>query len=145
MGKSVRFNWVDIAKGIATLLVVYRHVLIGVKRSGIEIIPFLLQLNEMVYSFRMPLFFILSGFFFAKSVAKRSRGEFSILKVRSLIYPYLVWAFIQVSLQIILSDYSNSNRTIKDYSYILLQPRAIDQLWFLFCALQYKQCFYFFC
>lgn len=129
---SGRFSWVDIAKGIAIILVVYRHVLIGIKRSGLVVEPYLLQINEMVYSFRMPLFFILSGFFFARSAAKRGRGEFVTYKLSSLVYPYLVWAVIQVSIQILLSDYTNANRGLKDYLYILIQPRAIDQLWFLF-------------
>jgi fucose 4-O-acetylase-like acetyltransferase len=133
-GKSAtrRFTWIDVAKGVAIVLVIYRHVLIGIQRSGITIETYLLELNEMVYSFRMPLFFILSGFFFAKSFRKRSRKEFLNTKVKSLIYPYLVWALIQVSLQILLNQYTNSNRGLKDYAYIFIQPRAIDQLWFLY-------------
>ena len=127
-----RLNWIDIAKGIATLLVVYRHVLYGIGRRGFDVGVYLWDLNEMVYSFRMPLFFILSGLFFARSVQKRSKIEFLGYKVNSLIYPYLLWALVQVTLQVALSAITNSNRDINDYLFILIRPRAIDQLWFLY-------------
>jgi fucose 4-O-acetylase-like acetyltransferase len=129
---SKRFSWIDIAKGIAINLVVYRHLLIGIERSGLKIEPYLLQMNEMVYSFRMPLFFILSGFFFSRSMAKRNNKEFVKYKISSLIYPYLVWCLIHITLQIIMSDYTNASRGLEDYLYILIKPRAIDHLWFLF-------------
>lgn len=134
VGKSVsrRFTWVDVAKGIAIVLVIYRHVLIGIGRSGVTIESYLLELNEMVYSFRMPLFFILSGFFFAKSAQKRSHKSFFNTKVKTLMYPYLVWALLQVSLQALLHQYTNADRGLKDYAFIFIQPRAIDQLWFLY-------------
>lgn len=127
-----RFTWIDIAKGIATLLVVYRHVLYGIGRRGVDVGDILWNLNEMVYSFRMPLFFILSGIFFARSVEKRSRGQFITYKARTLMYPYILWALIQVTLQVILSRYTNSDRGLEDYLFILIKPRAIDQLWFLY-------------
>jgi len=137
-----RLSWVDISKGIAIILVAFRHILIGIQRADIEIEQYLLDLNEIVYSFRMPLFFILSGIFFSKSVAKRSNREFITYKVRSLLYPYVVWCLIQVSLQVVLSNYTNANRGWMDYVYIVLQPRAIDQMWFLY-ALFNVTAFYF--
>jgi fucose 4-O-acetylase-like acetyltransferase len=126
-----RYEWVDYLKGIAILLVVYRHVLIGIERSQVDVPPVLADANMIFYSFRMPLFFILSGLFINSSLAKRTLGQLTWLKFENLLYPYLVWAFIQVSLQIALSGITNSNRGFLDYTYILYQPRNLDQFWYL--------------
>jgi fucose 4-O-acetylase-like acetyltransferase len=53
------------------------------------------------------------------------------LKFENLLYPYLIWTFIQITLQIGLSSVTNSNRTLMDYAYILYQPRNLDQFWYL--------------
>jgi fucose 4-O-acetylase-like acetyltransferase len=126
-----RLAWVDYLKGIAILLVVYRHVLIGIQYSGISVPATLVTANMIFYSFRMPLFFILSGIFIGASLAKRDLGQLIFIKFENLLYPYLVWSFIQVSLEIALKGATNSSRGLIDYTYILYQPRNIDQLWYL--------------
>ena len=130
--KKSRWKWVDYLKGIAIVLVVYRHVLIGIQRSGIIVPEWLVTANMIFFSFRMPLFFILSGIFISGSFAKRSVSQLLSTKFENILYPYLVWSFIQVSLQIALGGgMTNSNRSIKDYLYILYQPRGLDQFWYL--------------
>jgi fucose 4-O-acetylase-like acetyltransferase len=136
-----RLAWVDYLKGIAIVLVVYRHVLIGIQRSvaaaqaggaSIPSVPeFLEKANMIFFSFRMPLFFILSGIFISGSLAKRSLGKVIAIKFDNLLYPYFVWVFLQVTLQILLGSNTNSNRTLINYTYILYQPRALDQFWYL--------------
>lgn len=136
-----RWPWVDYLKGIAIVLVVYRHVLIGIQRSvtsaqaqgaNIPDVPAWLEKANMIFfSFRMPLFFILSGIFISGSLAKRTLRQVIGIKFDNLLYPYFVWCFLQVTLQIILGDKTNSNRTLIDYTYILYQPRALDQFWYL--------------
>src|SRR6202035_3875273 len=73
-----RLAWVDYLKGIAIVLVVYRHVLIGIQRyvagqqakgTPIPDVPLYLEkANIIFFSFRMPLFFILSGIFISGSL-----------------------------------------------------------------------------
>lgn len=126
-----RMQWVDYLKGIAIILVVYRHVLIGIQRSGLNVAPWLVNANMIFYSFRMPLFFILSGIFIGGSLAKRTVKQLIGIKFENLLYPYFIWAFLQVSLQILLVRFTNSDRTLKDYTYILYQPRNLDQFWYL--------------
>lgn len=126
-----RLHWVDYLKGIAILLVVYRHVLIGIERSGIIIPSSLITANMIFYSFRMPLFFILSGIFISRSIAKRKTGELIFIKFENLLYPYLIWSFLQISLQIVFSGSTNADRGLVDYTYILYQPRNLDQFWYL--------------
>lgn len=129
--QKARWPWIDYLKGIAIVLVVYRHVLIGIDYSGIPIPSALEQANMIFYSFRMPLFFILSGIFISRSLAKRSLKELVFIKFENLFYPYLVWAFLQVSLQIVLSNFTNSTRGLQDYLYILYHPQMLDQFWYL--------------
>jgi fucose 4-O-acetylase-like acetyltransferase len=136
-----RLAWVDYLKGIAIVLVVYRHVLIGIQRSvatarasGLNIpeVPgYLEKANMIFFSFRMPLFFILSGIFISGSLAKRTLKQVIGIKFDNLLYPYFVWVFLQVTLQILLGANTNSNRTLINYTYILYQPRALDQFWYL--------------
>ena len=127
-----RLKWVDYAKGIAIILVVYRHLLIGINRSGLAAHEILMQANEVVYTFRMPLFFILSGIFIRKGIQKRSVAKFINSKFETIIYPYLIWATLQVTIQILLTGYINADRTWVDYTYIFTRPRSIDQFWFLY-------------
>lgn len=129
--KKSRLHWVDYLKGIAIILVVYRHSLLGIERSGAYVPQYLVNANMIFYSFRMPLFFILSGIFVSRSLAKKTVQQFIASKFETLIYPYFIWVFIQVSLQIILSGYTNSERSLIDYTYIFYQSRNLDQFWYL--------------
>jgi fucose 4-O-acetylase-like acetyltransferase len=126
-----RLEWVDYLRGIAIVLVVYRHALLGIERSHV-VVPYVLNdANMIFYSFRMPLFFLLSGIFISRSLAKRSFSQLAGIKFEKLLYPYLVWTFLQITLQILLSDITNSKRGFIDYTYILYQPRHLDQFWYL--------------
>ncbi len=129
--KKSRLYWVDYLKGIAIVLVVYRHSLLGIQRGGTFIPAYLVNANMIFYSFRMPLFFILSGIFASRSLAKRGIKEFIESKFQSLMYPYFIWVFIQITLQIFLAGFTNSNRGLIDYTYIFYQPRNLDQFWYL--------------
>lgn len=71
MGRIVEF---DIAKGIGIILVVIGH----------QNIPH--SVTNWIFSFHMPLFFILSGFFFS---SKRKFYEIFKRRVKSLIIPYV--------------------------------------------------------
>jgi len=132
--KGNRLAWIDYARGIAIILVLYRHIFEGISRSGVEAAQYswLEHANIIFYSFRMPLFFILSGVFIAKSLAKRGVKSLIINKVNILLYPYLLWSVIQITLQMLLGKYVNANRSWIDYGYVILFPRMIDQFWYLY-------------
>lgn len=129
--RKSRLHWVDYLKGIAIILVVYRHSLLGIQRSGVPTPVYLENANLVFYSFRMPLFFMLSGIFASLSLRKRSVQQYVASKFETLIYPYFIWVFIQITLQIVLSKFTNSNRGLIDYTYIFYQPRNLDQFWYL--------------
>jgi len=127
----IHFGWVDYARGLAILLVVYRHCLVGLQRAGIEVSAQLYSVQEFLYNVRMPVFFVLSGIFLHASLKKSGTGLLFKKKAANLLYPYLIWSVLLVSLQWIFSAYTNSDRTARDFLYIILQPRELDHMWYL--------------
>ncbi len=129
-----RQSWVDYAKGIAIILVLYRHVFEGIKNSGIDVSKyiFLEEWNIIFFSFRMPLFFIVSGIFVSSSFVKRGMGQFIKTKLRTILYPYFLWGVIQVTLQLIFSPYVNGRIDLYNYLDLLYLPREIEQFWYLY-------------
>ncbi|HEX8331496.1 MAG TPA: acyltransferase [Segetibacter sp.] len=142
MSKEVntRLNWIDYARGIAIILVVYRHLFESLKNTkalkaaGVDINSYLYleQANIFFFSFRMPLFFIVSGLFIGSSLVKRGFGELVGNKARTILYPYFLWGFIQITIQIIFAVYTNSDKSATDYTYLFYAPREVDQFWYLF-------------
>ena len=79
---SNRIEYLDIAKGIGILLVVLGH-------NDFEVIsPFV---QRLIYSFHMPLFFFLSGYFLNTSV---SFFEFFKKRFNSLLKPFFFTIFL---------------------------------------------------
>ncbi len=129
-----RLKWIDASKGIGTILVVYGHVMRGLNSSSIDMDRNLFQLaDRAVYSFHMPLFFFLSGLFFSSSLSKRGLNSFIKEKISTLAYPYLIWSLIQVSVEVILSKYTNGHANPSDLLWCLVLPKA--QFWFLYALL----------
>jgi fucose 4-O-acetylase-like acetyltransferase len=126
-----RISWVDHARGIAILLVVYRHVVVGMRRGGVEVSDAMYNFQELFYNFRMPVFFVLSGAFLARSLKRRTEKALFFERARTILYPYILWAIIMVTLEMFLSRYTNAKRGPEDYLHIITQPRAIDHLWYL--------------
>jgi uncharacterized membrane protein YcfT len=129
---SNRIAWSDHARGIAIMLVVYRHVTIGMERSGIPVSRLMYNGQEIFYNFRMAVFFILSGLFVANSLKKKSANEVFRNRVTTILYPYLVWAVILMSMEVVFSRFTNSKRTWWELTKIIYQPRAVDHLWYLY-------------
>lgn len=132
--KPVRLTWIDYAKGIAILLVIYRHVFEGIKLSGasIEGREFLEYANIFLFSFRMPLFFIISGVFISKSLGKKGLGHYTEDRARTVLYPYFVWGALHITLQMIFTRYTNGHPDAKSYLYLFYLPRELAHFWYLY-------------
>lgn len=127
----MRETWVDYAKGIGIILVVFGHVNRGLYSSGIYLSESVYHLmDSVIYSFHMPLFFFLSGLFFSSSLNKKGKSKFLISKIDTIVYPYVVWSILQGSVGLVLSKYTNTPFEINDIIFILTQPRS--QFWFLY-------------
>lgn len=74
--KHIRVNWIDQVKGFGIVLVVYGH-----NFPTIE---------NYIYSFHMPLFFLLAGVFHPK------KSKFFVIKkrIKQILIPYFLWSFL---------------------------------------------------
>lgn len=76
-----RNQTLDVLKGIGIILMVVGH-------SGPPEC-----LNDVIYTFHMPLFFIASGWFFSERNLEDSRG-FAVRKIKNIYWPYLKWCVV---------------------------------------------------
>lgn len=74
--------WVDIAKGLGLVLVFWGHILYG--GSGIAS-----RINHLIYSFHMPMYFILSGYVLRPD--DKSPQEYARLKFTRILLPALLF------------------------------------------------------
>ncbi|RYF96403.1 MAG: acyltransferase, partial [Chitinophagaceae bacterium] len=128
---ATRLQWVDHARGLAIIMVVYRHVIVGMQRSSLPVTELMYSLQEVVYNFRMPVFFILSGIFLTASLKKKDSLSVGKDRAATILYPYLVWGTITILLQILFSGYANAKREWSDLLNLFLDPRGVDHLWYL--------------
>lgn len=126
--KAHRRGWIDYARGIVIIYVVYRHALTGLIGAGVDIKNAIYMVQES----SMPIFFIVSGVFIYSSALKRGFNTFARFKFESLMYPYFVWGTIHLITQIIFSKFSNSAKGWDYFIYLITYPRAIDQFWYLY-------------
>ncbi len=127
---SGRIDWVDYAKGLGIILVVYGHVMRGLISSSVELSrsTFLIS-DKIIYSFHMPLFFFLSGLFVEKSLQKDFKSSL-ISKLQLLVYPYIIWSILQGSMNIVMASFTNNSTSWLDLLKITYEP--IGQFWFLY-------------
>jgi len=128
-----RQPWIDYARGISIILVCYRHSFEGVNESGLinDNYPVLKYLNIFLFTFRMPLFFIISGIFLSVSLMRKGLTEYISDRFKTIYYPLLIWGALQISLQLLFADFVNVKREWIDYFYLIVQPRKIEQFWYL--------------
>lgn len=124
-------DWIDRARGLGIILVVFGHVADGVFRAGIPFSPADFKLvYAAIYSFHMPLFFFLAGLHLYRSW--QSRGSLRLIqsKVDTILYPYLLWSLLQGSIEIAASGYTNHHTSLENVLSLLWMPR--QQFWFLY-------------
>lgn len=76
-----RYDYIDIAKGLGILTVVWAHIMI----TGWS--------HQVIYAFHMPLFFFLSGMLFQKEKYP-SFGTFVLRRSRRLLLPYIIYSVV---------------------------------------------------
>jgi fucose 4-O-acetylase-like acetyltransferase len=126
-----RHLWVDVARGIGILLVVYGHALRALFPT--EAMPGWARLQDgLIYGFHMPLFFVASGLFLWRQIG-RGRAPFLIDRLRFVVYPYFLWSLITGLLELLAAPFVNS--PIHADTLLLLPLEPIEQYWFLYALL----------
>ena len=132
---SKRIEWIDIAKGIAMLCIIAGHL-------GVD------SINRVVFTFHIPIFLLLSGYFIDQ---KMEFKDYAIKKIKWLIIPYIFTSLcliiakipvdffkgeehriladmLTVFVQAVYGSGSNSNKTIGGI-------HQIGAIWFLLALL----------
>jgi fucose 4-O-acetylase-like acetyltransferase len=122
-----RIEFIDLLKGFAIFCVLWGHS-IQYLRDGYDF--FHDPVFEFIYSFHMPLFFMISGFFF-KSSLKLNAKEFLCKKMKQLLLPCFVWACLFMCFRFGKSIYTeNSNFDwIQEFNTLIIPFRW--PFWFL--------------
>jgi fucose 4-O-acetylase-like acetyltransferase len=139
--KEKRWLWIDYDKGISIMLVGYGHCLDALGgHTDLSAYPFFNYIGTFLYGFRMPLFFIISGLLIGKSLNKKGLNGYVSDRTNNILFPLLVWGFIEISMQIIAARFTNF--THNDgvgpafYLNLLIDPRQTGHFWYfnaLFC------------
>ena len=121
-----RVNWVDNAKGIGILLVILGH------------LPWINgDMHHCIFSFHMPLFFIITGFFLTRSIERESFGVMLTKKFKSLVVPFLIFGVISATYSWSLRYLGLSDGTAYSFKYILADALFVCEEnfgpWFLIC------------
>ena len=106
--RSLRVSWVDTTKGFAIFLVVLGHVWRGLNSAGMLDGDMFRALDSRIYAFHMPLFFLLGGLFFPKTLARLDLFAFLASRVRRLIYPLLLWTYVFIVFKLLAGSMANT-------------------------------------
>lgn len=127
-----RVQWVDYAKGIGILLVVIYHVWKGLF-TPLRIDPQLASnVDRALEMTHMPVFFFVAGLFLMRSIQKGTR-VFVIEKLRTIIWPYLIWSTVAVIALGVMAKITHSPSEIPLSSLPMrLALRPVNEFWFLY-------------
>jgi fucose 4-O-acetylase-like acetyltransferase len=127
-----RDNTIDIAKAIGIIFMVVGHCCAIPRHGGHNL--WQMYVCDYIYTFHMPLFFFLSGYFFNKSYLD-SKFNFIKKKISGLWMPYIKWTLVFTLLHNIflkIGMYSTFQNVVQmEYSIIDLVKRSVSTLFFL--------------
>jgi fucose 4-O-acetylase-like acetyltransferase len=129
-----RIAWMDAARGIGIVLVVVGHVERGLLGSGIAKGTAWSWLDYAVYSFHMPLFFLIAGLHVPRGLEK-GRLPFLRDKLATVAYPYVLWSLIQGAALVGAASVTNGHAEWTDL--LLIGWRPISQFWFLYALMAF--------
>ena len=96
---SRRLQWMDVLRGTAMAALLLWHASsIPSLYSDIPAPDWLMVINSALSPYRMPTLMMLSGMLLHRSLSK-PLGEFYLGKIRTLLWPYGVWAVILLAIQ----------------------------------------------
>lgn len=123
---------VDKLKGYACFLVLFGHVIMGIRLAGMNIPSFFEGVEKFVWSFHVALFMFLSGVVYKETDEwknKKTKVGFIIHKLLNLGIPYVVFSAIYILINSFVGG-TNTHSTASDILYIWKTP--IAQYWFLY-------------
>jgi fucose 4-O-acetylase-like acetyltransferase len=129
-----RENWLDGLKGFAALLVILGHVLSGYLDAGTFPAAYhsFYALRTWIYSFHMPLFFLISGFTFTLAYWRNGRLRRSGFwrQMGNLVWLYVVFALLLWAVKQIVPDLVNVTYGLEDLRQMFWVP--LGNFWYIY-------------
>jgi fucose 4-O-acetylase-like acetyltransferase len=134
---SHRHLWIDVARALALLLVVAGHTARGLAGSGIATGHALQSFDVAIYSFHIPLFFLISGLLYARSIKRRPFMLTWKERAVRLIKPGLIWSVVLVVLLVLAAGRANNPVAPAEavLGLLLLPIQPVSIFWFLYTLL----------
>ena len=123
---------VDRLKGYACFLVLFGHVIMGIRVAGIDIPSFFWGLEKFIWSFHVALFLFLSGVVYKVTgewKGKKTKTGFILYKLYNLGIPYVVFSVVYIAINAIVGQ-ANTQASFGDILNIWKTPVA--QYWYLY-------------
>ncbi|MFT4252814.1 MAG: acyltransferase [Caulobacter sp.] len=130
---KLRHTWLDATRGLGVILVVHGHVMRGLEKAReLPDAAWVSWADFTLYSFHMPLFFLLAGLNLFHSLDKGPR-RFLGEKLWTVAWPYVLWSLVQGGVGLVLAGRTNSPMTVE--SLLGIGWRPIAQFWFLYALM----------
>lgn len=131
--RGKRWVWIDSDKGISIMLVGFGHCLLVMQNHGLALssYPLVNYISVFLYGFRMPLFFIISGIFISGGLKRKGLDGYITYRADTVLYPLLVWGFIEISFQLMAARFTNNTVSRMNYLNLLIDARKTGHFWYL--------------
>ncbi|MDB5110836.1 MAG: acyltransferase [Mucilaginibacter sp.] len=128
-----RWNFIDSDKGISIFLVGFGHCLAVLQNHQLNLdsYPLINYLSVFLYGFRMPLFFIISGIFISSGLKRKGLHGYVSTRADTILYPLMIWGFIEISFQLITAKYTHNGITAMNYLNLFIDARKTGHFWYL--------------
>ena len=128
-----RDKLVDCLKGYACFLVVFGHVIMGIRKAGIDVPFFSEYIEKFIWTFHVPLFMFLSGYVYRLTgewKGKGSRIKFIGHKLLNLGIPYFVFSTVYIGINSFVPGVNNQAKLSDILTLWYKTPTS--QYWFLY-------------
>lgn len=133
-----RLGIISFIQFVGVLSVIYGH-----SMNSLGVPHWLLETKYWVYTYHMPLFFLVSAYLFSYYDGFRHKGGYKGTlwsKCERLIIPYIIWNVLFIAPKYLLADYSSDHIELTPgyFFYIMLSPRnnILGHTWFLFALFE---------
>lgn len=125
---------IDSLKGYACFLVLFGHVIMGIRKAGVDAPLYVEWIEQFIWTFHVALFMFLSGYVYRLTGEWRSKnGRIAFLKHKfvNLAVPYFVFSSVYICINSIIGG-SNVNNAAEIADILWLWKESVAQYWFLY-------------
>lgn len=130
-GSAHRLAWLDHVRAVGIVLIVVGHAIRSAERSGFDLAPAYEAADRAIYSFHMPLFFLLAGMTHALG-GRRPLRQALVATGWTIVLPYLLWSSIWIGLK---HGFASEANLPVEGSWISILWQPVDHFWFLYVLL----------